>query len=309
MPLATWVAPWRSVILMLWSSAIIIHNNYIVVYSKLKSKGILFKQREVVMIIERIKKLISKITFLKVLICTFIIVALIFYFKAFFTMGVYFNGEFLKKETVSSEIHYKGKTTYGKIQIIVKGLANEQSSVEVDYRFPNNINKKYIVEFKKLSNLEIGMENIEDRYRRHLEIGIESIRDEEGNTIFSEGVYKKNIHYLFDKDRNPFMDDFDQFIVDMEDAYTSNYKVSLNNVVAFATSANDVIRGNFEYFVPAIFLLIFTLIDVTFPLFFFTLKNALSVKDPEPSEFYIFIQKISWYAYPILAIILMIAAL
>ena len=261
------------------------------------------------MAIERIKQIISKNAFLKVLICTFITVIMIFYFKTFFTTGVYFDDAFLKKQVLSSEIHYTGKTKYGRIQIMVKGIVDKQNSVEVDYRLPNDINKKYTVKFEKLSNLGIGMENIEDEYVSNLGIGIENIKDGEGNTIFPGGVYKKDIHYLFEKDGNPFLDDFNQIIIESEDLYNKNYKVSLNNVAAFATSANDVIRGKYKYFVPAILLLIVELIDIKFPLLFFTLRNGLDVKDPEPSEFYLLMQNISRYVYPIIAIILMIAAI
>jgi hypothetical protein len=261
------------------------------------------------MTIERIKKLISKTTFLKVLICTFILVILFFYFRTFFTMGVYFDDAFLKKEIVTSETHYKGKSKYGKIEIIVKGLANKQSIVEIEYRLPNNINKKYIVEFEKVSNLGIGIDNIGDGYVRDSRIGIENIKDEQGNIIFPGGVYEKGFDFLFKKNGDPFMDDISHVVIEMQDPYNNNYNVSLNNVAAFATSANDVIRGKYEYFVPAILLLLVTLIDIKFPLFFFTLRNGLDVKDPEPSDFYLLMQNISRYVYPIIAIILMIAAL
>jgi len=261
------------------------------------------------MTIEKIKQLTSRITFLKVLICTAIMVILIFYFKTFFTTGAYFDEAFLKKQVLSSENHYKGKNKYGSIEIIVKGLVNKQSSVAMDYRLPNNINKKFIVNFEDISNLDTSVENIVDKYVGNPGIGIKNIKDEDGNTVFPGGVYKKDINYLFEKDGEPILDDFNQIIIGMEDPYNNNYKVSLNNVAAFATSAKDVIRGKYEYFVPAILLFILTLIDIKFPLFFFTLKHLLDVKDPEPSEFYIFMQKISWCLNPTIGIILMIAAI
>lgn len=193
------------------------------------------------MTIDRIRNLISKITLLKVLICAFIIVILFFYLKTFFTTGVYFHDAFLKKQVLCSEIHYTGTTKYGKAQIIVKGLVNKESIIEVDYILPNNINKNYKVEFENIFNSEIDMGDIEDIYVRDSRVGIENIKDEDGNVIFPGGVYKKYFSFLFEKNGEPFMD-VSPVMIDMENAYNNNYKLPLNNVVAFATSSNDVIR-------------------------------------------------------------------
>jgi hypothetical protein len=64
-----------------------------------------------------------------------------------------------------------------------------------------------------------------------------------------------------------------------------------------------------RFLMPAIFLIIFTVIDRMFPLFFFKLRHFLDVKDPEPSDLYIAVQRLSWYAYPVITAILLIAAI
>jgi hypothetical protein len=245
------------------------------------------------MIIERIKQMISKYLFLKIFIGILIAIIFIFYFKTFFTNGVYFNDTFLKKEILPSERHYTGKSKYGSIQIIVKGLMNNQSSLDVIYRLPNNINEQYTVNFDNINNLEIGILNIKDK---------------DDKIIFQGGVYSRNLRLLIPKDGQPIIYD-GQILAIGESPYTDEYKTSLNNIVSFATSDNDMIRGEFQYLVPAIFLLLLTLIDFKFPLFFFTLRNFLSVKDPEPSEIYLTMQRASWFIYPIIALILMLAAI
>ncbi|MBB6217153.1 hypothetical protein HNQ80_003259 [Anaerosolibacter carboniphilus] len=217
---------------------------------------------------------------------------LILYFKTFFTTGVYFDDTFLKKEAEGSDTHYVGKSKHGDFHhITVKKGIDQQSGVDVIYRLPNDLNKKYTVTFRDAVNLEIG---------------IESIKNEEGNIIF-EGEYSKNMPFLFDKNGDPLME-YD-YIIDEEISYNADYRIPLKNVVDFSTFSNETIRGRFELLMFAIILFVLTAIDIKFPLFFFMLKNFLHVRNPEPSDLYITMQRISWYMYPIIGIILMIAAI
>ena len=134
---------------------------------------------------ERVKQNILKNKFFKASLWTFLVIILIFYFKAFFTTGVYYDDTFLKKEVVNNENHYVGKSKYGFIDITVKKQNNIQDSADVIYRLPNNINKKYIVSFKDAGDMEQEFKNIK-------------IKDENGNIIF-EGRYKKDDDFLIDK--------------------------------------------------------------------------------------------------------------
>lgn len=250
------------------------------------------------MIIESTRQLILKSIFIKIIIGILIILIFIFYFKVFSTKGAYFYGIFLKKEVFSSGTQYTGNSKKGSIQIIVKGQIKNQSSVDVIYRLPNNVNYYYTVNFDDVTGPYIGIQNIKDK---------------DGKIAFSGGNYSRDIHYLTSKDGQTIFDT--QVIVNGESPYNSDYiiypdnEVSLSNVVSFATSENDLIRGQYEYLVPAIFILVFTLIDIKFPLFFFYIRNFLVVKDPEPSELYTTIQRAGWLIGPAIAFILMIAAI
>lgn len=250
------------------------------------------------MIIERIKQMTSKNKFLKLFIGIFILIFFVFYFKIFFTKGTYFYGIFLKKEVVASENHYIGNSRKGSIQVIVKGQMKNQNSVDVIYILPNRNNQQYTVNFNDVSGSEISIQNIKDK---------------SGKIIFSDGVYSTDNHYLFSKDGQPIFGT--QVLINGESHYNTDYivssenEVSLSNVVSFAASKNDMVRGKYQYLVPAIFLFIVTLIDIRFPLFLFTLRNFLDVKDPEPSDFYITMQRKFWCISPIIGIILMIIAI
>jgi len=97
------------------------------------------------MIVERIREMNRKDIFLKIVLPAVVIVLLIFYFKAFFTEGAYFNDTFLVKRVVGTERHYIGKNKQGNIYIIVKGLEDSYESMEVIYRLPGNIDRQYTV--------------------------------------------------------------------------------------------------------------------------------------------------------------------
>ncbi len=243
--------------------------------------------------IERIKEVISKNIFIKVLLSVFLVIVLIFYFKAFFTTGVYYDGTFLKKEVVSSDTHYVGKSASRGIHITVKGRKNKHNSAEVFYRLPNNINKQYTVNFKDAGNWNLGIENI---------------KDEAGNIVF-EGEYRKDSSFLFDKDGKPMISDAVRISVNGKTFYNENYKISLKNVADFSVFAKDTIRGKFEFLFLAIILFVLTAIDIKFPLLFFTLKHMWEVRDPEPSDFYLEVQRATWIVFPIVGVVLMIVAI
>jgi len=115
---------------------------------------------------EKFKQIISKNIFFKILVLALLIVILISYFKFFFTTGVYYDYKFLKKEVKSPDIHYIGNNNYDKIQITVKSLINEQNSIDVIYKLPNNINRHYIVSYKDLSNLGFVIEGRREKYKK-----------------------------------------------------------------------------------------------------------------------------------------------
>ncbi len=248
------------------------------------------------LIIEKYKQQFSNKLF-KIILLAVLVVLIILYFKTFFTLGVYFNDTFLKKEVLFDETHYTGKSKYGDIQIIVKGEANElrKCKAEVSYHLPNNINKIYTVYYN---------------HEKEWLLGTLVIKDEKDKTIF-DGRYQKGSLFLYDNNNKPLIEENIGFFTGTAQnvTYDAGYKIPLKSVVEFSLLEKEELRGNIGLLFYAIILLIITIIDIKSPLFFFTLSHCLDVKDPEPTDFYITMQKISWVIMPIIALIMLIVAI
>ena len=219
---------------------------------------------------------------------------LILYFKLFFTKGIYYDDVFLKKSTTFSETNYSGSSVYGDIHIIVKEEKDKQ--IDVIYNLPGDLTRQYTVEFINKNN---------NNYQDFEPI---VIKDKDGNIIL-EGMYRSESLFLLDNNGETVMDNMLQITFNGANPYDEEYEVSLKNVVDLAAFSEDTIRGRFEYLVMAILLFAITIIDIRFPLFFFQLRYAMSVNDPEPSDLYLFMQKVTRVVYPIIGIVLMIVAI
>lgn len=245
--------------------------------------------------IEKIKQLKNNTLIKKILLILIILITFL-YLKSFFTTGIYFNGAFLKKEVESNETHYVGKAKQGDIHITVIGKTydTKESKAEVIYNLPNNINKRYTVYFNYIDKWVLGTVEI---------------KDEKGSTIF-EGRYQKGSLVLYDKNNEPMMDEYIRTLYNEEEAiYNEDYKISLKNIVEFSLHEKNEIRGNTGMLFFAALLLIINIIDIKYPLFFFTLSYGFAVEEPKPSELYLIIQKIGWIVYPIITLVLLIIAI
>lgn len=245
--------------------------------------------------VEKLKRRLSDKN-VRIIVLVAATVIIFFYYKAFFTVGVHFNDTFLKKEVVSEETHYKGKSKYGSIEIIVKGKGDDEkkSMTEVSYYLPNNINKSFSV-----------YHNYKDQWL----LGSVEIKDEGGNTLF-DGRYRRGSLFLYDSNNEPLIQGSFGFYNDTPKVtYDSSYEVPLKSVVEFSLFEKEGIRGNVEIMIYAVILIILTAIDIKSPLMFFTLSHAIHVKDPEPTDLYIAMQQVSWVVIPAIALILLTVAI
>lgn len=227
------------------------------------------------------------------LLAILVLIGLFFYLRYFFTTGVFYDDTFLKKQGEYPDVQYIGKVKQGKIQISVKALNEKQNSIDVSFRLPNNINKQYNVSFKDIAGW--GLRNI-------------IIKDYDSNLVF-EGQYEENSPFMLDKYGKPSVgNEIVQVTVNREAIYNDDYKISSKKVADFAALSGETTRGELGYLLLAIIIFALTLIDIKYPLLFFNLKYMFSVRDPEPSDFYISMQQISWVFMPIIGLFLLIVA-
>lgn len=242
--------------------------------------------------LESIRYIAEKKVF-KIVFVLILVAAAILYFKAFFTTGIFFNGTFLKKETLLNETHFIGKDKQGDIKITVVGKADyiEESEAEVIFSLPNDVVKSYMVYFNRT-----------DKWAQ----GSVEIKDEKNNTVF-EGRYIKGSSLLYDKDNNPVIDI--RLLTNKEEIYSDKYEVPKKTIVSLSLNEDEEIRGNVGLFVLALILIVITAVDMKYPLFFFELRHGFEVYSPQPSYIYLTMQKIEWVAYPVIALIILIISI
>jgi hypothetical protein len=243
---------------------------------------------------EKIRNTIVSNKIIKAFILLLLMALFVLYFRVFFSKGIQFENTFLSKKVEESEVHYKGRSTYGNIHIIVSGVKDSDNKVDVIYKLPNNITRQYtVVDQDKLDGNSKGI----------------IIKDSSGAIAF-EGIYRKADPFLYDKNWQPFMEEGSfRILMNGESPFREDYHIYLKSTADLANFSTEVIRGKIEFLLPAILIFIVTILDIRFPLFFFHLNYRLAVRDPEPSDLYLTIQKIAWYAGPIIGIIFMLIAI
>ena len=144
-----------------------------------------------------------------------------------------------------------------------------------------------------------------------LEIGLPEIRTEHGYTV--EGIrITKNGVTLFEGGRDPDSD-FGWYNLNGEwepmifvsagfvgGDYWDTYETTPGSIVAFANGPELVHRGSIGLYLLMVLLTLILMVDVACPLVLFKLQHMLDVRDPEPTEFYLAMQRVGWLLYPCL---------
>lgn len=87
------------------------------------------------------------------------------------------------------------------------------------------------------------------------------------------------------------------------DDYWEHYETDRGTILSFARGPQLVSRGSWMlYFTMLLFSGLLAL-DAAYPLALFRCQHMCDVKDPEPSDFYLGMQRAGWCIYPILLLI------
>lgn len=132
---------------------------------------------------------------------------------------------------------------------------------------------------------------------------------EKGKEIF-KGFYSNRTMFLYDDNEEPYTKNIIRVSVVVDGEYDwSGFNFSLKTVTDIVYGLPHTHKGNWMFFALITFFIVSTLIDIAFPLLFFKLKYMFDVRDPEPSDWYLAIQRFSWIAFPIVYVILYIIGL
>lgn len=237
------------------------------------------------------KKRIKIIKYAVVLLAVFLLV----YLPFFLQKGIMLDDSFLRKTQTESETLYSGKVKGVKTTIVQNGGIDTDSSIEIrvlegneaEKVFTINILKKSVNEYGETYSFSVQESSGESSVFRYNSRDIYPFTDETGNPIF---VIDHMVFSFGEEERTPMQN-------------------LMFNVVRVAFGDADTIRGNVGYFMFALLFLAMTFIDFRWPLFFFTLDHFLFVRDPEPSELYLSLQRARWIGIPIISIFLFTTAM
>ena len=85
--------------------------------------------------------------------------------------------------------------------------------------------------------------------------------------------------------------------------FWESFEPSVSSVVRLALDREEVSRGSWLWWLAMVFFTGLLAVDIAFPRAYFYLQHHLSVRDPEPTEFYCSMQRIMW---PVLTFFLLI---
>ena len=88
-----------------------------------------------------------------------------------------------------------------------------------------------------------------------------------------------------------------------------NYEFTAGNIFYFANEPALVARGSWAFYAAMVFVSLLFAVEIAFPEQLFYFKHALSVRDPEPSDFFWAMYNISCVVLPILVLIGYVMAL
>ena len=221
---------------------------------------------------------------------------LVSYLCVFFQAGALFEGAFLPRgQDADGAVHYKGSAFGAPVSVTVLGNSRTDGAAIVRYATGGRT-LAYEVRLEAADALETWRAQI--------------LQD--GETVF-RGVYRPGAQgdafALVDENHEPDWDALLSFTVNGESPFTADYRPGYLTTVRFADRSIETPRGNPVFLALAVLVLLVTLVDWRFPRLFFALSHALSVRDPQPTDLYLFVQKLSWAALPAFAVILLIAGL
>ena len=215
-----------------------------------------------------------------------------------FQKGVEFEGGLLRRTETEESVIYNGKVQGERVKITVTDCPDEQRT-EVVVQVGDRVHDVCAV--------ETGLPPIQAD-----QLGpVEHIRiTRNGQLLFEGGYTAEHDMGWYDLDGN-----WDPFTMSVSysstagDDYWEHYETDRGTILSFARGPQLVSRGSWELYFAMLLLSALLALDAAFPLVIFHWQHMCDVKDPEPSDFYLGMQRAGWCVYPFLILIGYIIAL
>lgn len=193
--------------------------------------------------------------------------------------GVLFEGGLLSIQQEGDRTVYSGKAEGQKVTVTVYPDGEAQV---VEFDVSVLIDHTYRVEYP--GGTIVGSRGTYDK-----------IRVTRNGRILFEGGYNPEAPFSSFCDTNGEPD-----LILQTRAYTSttgfwyNYELFPPDVVRFANGPSTTCRGDWAIYALGVFLSLITAVCAAFPEHLFYWNHFLSVRDPEPTDFYMDCQRVSW---------------
>ena len=200
-----------------------------------------------------------------------------------FRKGVVFDEHLLRIQTETDHTTYCGKVYGDEVSVVVRS-----AKAQVEYLVEDRVHDVYTVEYP--------LEPIETQFGSVF--GIRILKNDE---ILFEGGYDPQQEFASWFDQNGEWDPGIYVTYGTSGGgLSAPEELTRGNIMYFLNGPEIVHRGSFGLYLLMVLMTLLMMLDVAFPLALFRLKHRLDVRDPEPTEFYLAMQKAGWVLYPIL---------
>ena len=206
--------------------------------------------------------------------------------------GLLLDGALLKPTETADTVTYAGKLHGEQVSISVQRESDTVTVITCETESGSDV---YRMEYP-LDPIRA----VDGFAQREMVDGIRITKN--GDVLFEGGYARENGGFWYDADGR-----WDQ------DVYLSAYLGSDVEIRALELEKQDVMRladgpeltarGSWLYYFLMLFFSLMVALDAAFPLALFYWRHMCDVRDPEPSDFYLMMQRIGWVVYPVLIFI------
>ena len=199
-----------------------------------------------------------------------------------FRKGVVFEETLLRIQTEEDSTVYSGKVYGDEVSVTVRPAESQ-----VEYLVEDRVHDVYAVEYPKgLIPTEYG--------------SVSGIRILKNDQILFEGGYDPQQEFMRWFDKNGEWDPGVYFSYGTSGGKSAPEELTRWDVMRFLEGPEPVHRGSIGLYLLVVLMTLLLMLDVAYPLVLFRLEHCCDVRDPEPSDFYLAMQKVVWVIYPFL---------